>query len=107
MRLAWSTDPHLEWLKSKLNEFIDSLANSGAYAIIISGDLSSAEQIKYHLRKFSELPIPVYFVLGNHDIYGSSFEYVHTTVRKSVRNSKNLVWLSEADPLSLLNIHIL
>jgi predicted phosphohydrolase len=102
MQLAWITDPHLEWLsEDKLDEFFRSLAESETNGIVLSGDISYSKKIKYHLKRFSQLPMPTYFVLGNHDIYESSFAYVHDMVRRSVRDHKNIHWLSESKPVKL------
>jgi UDP-2,3-diacylglucosamine pyrophosphatase LpxH len=106
MQLAWVTDAHLEWLSegpetNHLAIFLKTLSDSETDGIIISGDISTSQQIKYHLKKFAQLPMPVYFVLGNHDIYGSSFDYVHRMVRASVKEHKNLTWLTEAQPIPL------
>jgi predicted phosphohydrolase len=102
MQLAWVTDPHLEWLSDEnLEAFFTSLAESETEGVIVSGDISYSKTIKYHLRRFSQLPMPTYFVLGNHDIYESSFAYVHEMVRRSVKDHKNLVWLTETVPIRL------
>ena len=101
MQFAWTTDPHLEWLDETLDQFLQKLAESKTDGLIISGDISYSKQIKYHLKRLSQLTMPVYFVLGNHDIYESSFEYVHNMVRASVRDHKNLTWLTEAKPIQL------
>jgi Icc-related predicted phosphoesterase len=102
MQLAWVTDPHLEWLSDeKLEAFFTALAESETEGIIVSGDISYSKTIKYHLRRFSQLPMPIYFVLGNHDIYESSFAYVHDMVRRSVKDHKNLFWLTESVPIRL------
>ena len=101
MRLAWTADPHLEWLNDTLSRFLLELEMSETEGLIISGDISNANQIKKHLRRLAQLPMPVYFVLGNHDIYGSSFDYVHKMVRRSVRDHKNLTWLTESQPIQL------
>lgn len=91
----------MERLKRAPDDFIESLARSGTDGVIISGDISNANQIEYHLKRFSELPMPVYFVLGNHDFYGSSFQHLHQIVRRSVKDHQNLTWLTEAPPIQL------
>jgi Icc-related predicted phosphoesterase len=102
MQLAWVTDPHLEWLsEEKLEAFFASLAESETEGVIVSGDISYSKTIKYHLKRFSQLPMPTYFVLGNHDIYESSFAYVHNMIRRSVKDHKNLFWLTESKPIQL------
>ena len=103
MKLAWITDAHMEWMsQDHLDTIHNSLLDSETAAVIMSGDISNSTNIRKSLNLLASLPMPVYFVLGNHDIYGSTFEYVHAMVRKSVRHSKgNLVWLSESAPIQL------
>ena len=101
VRLAWTTDCHLEWLNGSPDAFIKSLARSETDGVIISGDISNAKHMTYHLKRLSELPMPVYFVLGNHDFYGGSFQQVHQMVRRSVKDHTNLTWLTEAPAIQL------
>jgi Icc-related predicted phosphoesterase len=101
VQLAWATDCHFEWLNDTFDAFIESLARSGTDGVIISGDISNSKHIAYHLKRLSELPMPVYFVLGNHDFYHGSFGLVHQMVRKSIRDHNNLTWLTEAPPIQL------
>ena len=102
MQLAWITDAHMEWMSQEhLDTVYSSLRDSEASAIVVSGDISNAKHIKKSLKLLAGLPAPVYFVLGNHDIYGSSFDYVHNIVRKSVEQNKSLIWLTESVPIQL------
>jgi 3',5'-cyclic-AMP phosphodiesterase len=102
MKLAWISDPHMEWMAQEhLDTIYNSLRDSETEGVIVSGDISDSRNIKKSLSLFARLPIPVYFVLGNHDTYGSSFEYVRNMIRKSVRHSSYLVWLTESAPVQL------
>jgi Icc-related predicted phosphoesterase len=102
MQLSWVTDPHLEFLDGPtLDSFMERLAGTETDGVIISGDISYAKRMTLHLKRLSELPMPVYFVLGNHDFYHGSFEIVHKMVRAAVKESQNLTWLTEALPIQL------
>lgn len=102
MKLAWITDPHLEWIdQGDLDRFLKSVARSKTEGIIISGDISVSKHLPYHLSCLAQLPSPVYFVLGNHDFWGGSFKAVQDMVRTFVRKHRNLVWLTESDPIHL------
>ncbi|MFC1836286.1 metallophosphoesterase family protein [Thermodesulfobacteriota bacterium] len=101
VQLAWTTDCHFEWLNDTFDAFIDSLARSRTEGVIISGDISNAKHITYHLKRLSELPMPVYFVLGNHDFYHGSFGLVDQMVHRAVKDHQNLTWLTEAQPIQL------
>jgi len=102
MQLAWVTDPHLEWLNDHaLGDFLRRLSTSETDGVVISGDISDAKHIKYHLKVLGNLPMPVYFVLGNHDIYAATFEHVYAMVRRSVEDHKNLFWLTNCTAIKL------
>src|SRR5687768_3888091 len=74
VRLAWATDIHLDFLDDDgVRRFAAELAAPRADALILSGDLSHAEVLEHHLRLLAQgVPGPIYFVLGNHDYYGSA-----------------------------------
>lgn len=105
MKLIWVSDPHLDWLtEDELSRFFKTLQESETEGVIISGDIGQAKTLKTHLLRFALLPMPTYFVLGNHDIYGSSFQYVYEIVRKTTKRSKKLTWLSESKPVWLTEL---
>lgn len=83
---AWATDIHLDFLgedKQRLIQFGESLIASNPTGIVLTGDLSVARQLVYHLSALEKIvQRPIYFVLGNHDYYGSSIE----AVRKGMRD---------------------
>jgi len=74
-KLLWVTDPHLNFLnEAKIKTLAKKLLSHGPTAIVISGDISEAPTIEFHLR-YLEMhlnKIPVYFCCGNHDYYGGS-----------------------------------
>ena len=72
MRLAWATDIHLDFLADEqVRAFAGALVADRPDAVILSGDLSHAEQLEHHLRLLAgATSCPIYFVLGNHDYGG-------------------------------------
>lgn len=103
-RLVWSSDIHLDHAEQdELVVFFESVRESGADLLVISGDISGGSTLPKWLNKIeSELAIPVRFVLGNHDFYSSSFQKTYEVVRKAINKtskafngSKRLVWLSD------------
>jgi len=87
MRLAWMTDIHLDMAGDIFNKILSmSMSSHEADAILITGDISVSNTLTQHL---SALEIgfnkPIYFVLGNHDYYGSNI----STVRRNVVNYCN------------------
>lgn len=103
MRLAWATDIHLDFLTDEgVRAFAAALAATGAEGVLLSGDLSNAEALEHHLRLLlSGIPGPIYFVLGNHDYYGSSIEAVREAVRTLCGRRPRLRWLPAAGVVPL------
>lgn len=101
MKIAWATDIHLDFLRNETDDslvrsaFLEPLSSSGADCVVISGDVSLASMLEDHLKLFDEIvQRPVYFVLGNHDFYGSRFDTVRSKVGLICGASTNLRYLS-------------
>ena len=90
----WLTDPHFNFLtKSKLIEFFLYLESLRPDGIFISGDISTGPKVIQHLQYLEKIiNKPIYFVLGNHDYYRSSFSEINQSI--SSINNKNLIYLS-------------
>jgi Icc protein len=104
MKLAWLTDLHLDFFDDEQDVvgFCDRVALSDADAILIGGDIATAATLERHLGFIeTSLKRPIYFVLGNHDFYGSSIEAVRAAVRDLSRRSPWLRWLPESGFVSL------
>ncbi len=104
MRAAWVTDPHLEFLReeAKREQFLRSLGDSGADAILLGGDIQIAGALTDTLRQVEDhTGVQVYFVLGNHDYYYGSIRRVRSDVRVLCAESKRLIWLNESGAVSL------
>ncbi|MDC0723503.1 metallophosphoesterase family protein [Nannocystis bainbridge] len=103
MRLAWATDIHLDFLDDEqVRRFAAELAAPRADALVLSGDLSHAETLEHHLRLLAQgVPGPIYFVLGNHDYYGSSVAAVRTAVLDLGARRPRLSWLPAAGVVRL------
>jgi hypothetical protein len=99
----WTSDIHLDRMDARdFRAFMDWVAAQDAGALVISGDIAEADSFAGFLRKLSEeLPIPIYFVLGNHDFWGSSFAEVRAIARELTREFRNLRWLTESEPIAM------
>ena len=104
-RLAWLTDPHFDHCEQSeyLIENISKKANDAQVdALILSGDISSSKKLVYHLsvleRTFQK---PIYFVLGNHDYWGSDIETVRKTVLSTAGYSSYLKFLTRSSYVAL------
>lgn len=83
---AWATDIHLDFLVNQPNKllgFMESLVKTNPTGIFLTGDLSIAKDVVYHLSALERVvQRPIYFVLGNHDYYGSSIQEIRKTMRE-------------------------
>lgn len=104
MRLAWATDIHLDFItnpqspvasSNNLDVFCNLLKREDPDALIISGDISLAAFLKDHLLALeSRIQRPIFFVLGNHDFWGGSFDSVRKNVTSFSNSSDYLKYLS-------------
>lgn len=103
-RLAWVTDIHLNFCRPPARlAFYRSLLDKNPDAILLGGDVSEAPVLVEDLREMErELKVPIFFVLGNHDYYRSTFRNVEERVRGLVRESALLRWLPELGALELV-----
>jgi Icc-related predicted phosphoesterase len=76
MKYLWLTDIHLNFLtKNKLVEFCIDLEKHNADGIFITGDISTGSKLIKHLKYMDKIiSCPIYFTIGNHDIYGKYIE---------------------------------
>lgn len=103
--IAWATDIHLDRLTERdYSEYKEYLQELNPDCLVISGDVAEGEFVCKALKDFNDsLDFPVYFVLGNHDFYFSSFAEAEINVREVVGQSANLQWLSEKGIVKLNN----
>jgi 3',5'-cyclic AMP phosphodiesterase CpdA len=105
MKLAWLTDMHLNFVgRSAVEGLCNAIRSTGTDAILITGDIATSLYLCRYLQYLAEdLRRPIYFVLGNHDYYGSSIRSVNAQVTKVVEESQHLVWLSRSGVVELLH----
>ena len=93
--IAWATDTHLDFLSTQERayiQWINSIKESSAQALLLTGDIANAHTLTPWLKQIaSELPLPIYFVLGNHDYYGGKISSVRQQL--STLNTPPLIWL--------------
>lgn len=102
-RLAWVTDIHLDRLhEHDYLEYKDYLATLKPDCLMISGDIAEGEKVCEFLNDFDNaFDFPIYFVLGNHDFYWSSFATREKEVKNAVDKSQYLHWLSRSGVVGL------
>lgn len=103
-RLAWLTDLHLDFIDSdtEIADFCRGVCEVDPDIVLISGDIGNAGTVIHHLELLEAcIRRPIYFVLGNHDFYGSSIAEVRQQVRDLCKRSTFLRWLPDADLVPL------
>ena len=104
MEVAWLTDPHLNFAGVRAAEKLAlEVAARGSEALLISGDIGESHDLEGWLTVMASMAgAPVYFVLGNHDFYGSTVEAVRADVRELCQGyGGDLVYLTGGDPVAL------
>jgi Icc protein len=103
-RLAWITDPHLNFLPRgfgphQFGQHVEEDFDTDG--IVITGDISECPVLEEQLESFwaGAKKKDLYFVLGNHDYYNGSFRIAEIIARNLT--GKGIIWLSESDPIPL------
>lgn len=101
-QLVWITDPHVNFASHfALANFIDTVNRAEPLAVVITGDIAESGNVSDAMFLFDEaMSCPVYFVLGNHDIYDSSVGYMKEQMKKlfgSNGKSKKTLWIPGYD----------
>jgi predicted MPP superfamily phosphohydrolase len=73
MRVTWSTDLHLNFLRSKRDrlKFYHSVKDENPDVYVVTGDIGTAQDFAKYLDEMGDVlgSTPIYFNLGNHDFY--------------------------------------
>lgn len=103
--LLWTTDTHFDFLDRLPSrevgikyfcEYILKNENPAASGLIITGDISNGEFLCNNLKTLAEnFPKPIYFILGNHDYYYSSFGEIDKKVGNLSQKINNIHWLEK------------
>jgi Icc protein len=110
--LLWATDVHLDHLPLRHAPFEFGRALRGeqpkSRGAILSGDIGESDTLEIILEDFaSGYAGPVYFVLGNHDYYGSSFRVVDERVAGLCRRNTNVHWLQHSTVLVSRSVRLI
>ncbi len=67
MKLTWLSDIHLEFLTmDRARRFLERVKQGRPDAVLFTGDISTAPEIRHHLRLMAEiLKCPIYFGPGS------------------------------------------
>src|SRR5262245_1567093 len=97
-RALWLSDIHLNLLNPvKLEKFFSLVRASKPDMIWITGDIGEAPRLAWYLKQLEvRFQRPIYFVLGNHDYFNSSFDEVHQIIARLTAQSSFLKWMNTA-----------
>jgi len=109
MKIAWATDVHFD--HSGMNEvkaLLQSFEESKADVFLVGGDISDSINLRRHLAMVNQIfNCPVYFVLGNHDAYGSSIAVAEQIAKEAAEKHDSLHWLDRCKPMELTSKAVL
>lgn len=85
----WATDLHLNYFSNEyITNFGKSLSKYNCTSLIISGDISLGNRLENDLKVLSDaIQVPIYYVLGNHDYWYSSFDKIDQLTKTLETNS--------------------
>ena len=103
-QLLWATDIHLDRADQQAkSRFFDKLAGTHYDAVLLTGDISTADSLPTHLAQLSRAcwPKPIYLLLGNHDYFNSTIAEVDLKVEAICRCHRNLIPLGRGEIIRL------
>jgi 3',5'-cyclic-AMP phosphodiesterase len=84
--------------------FLQELCQEPADAILITGDITNAANLKTELECLAQLDRPVYFILGNHDFYGGTITGSSDIAKKVAKDYRErLIYLDDTWIVRLTN----
>lgn len=102
-KYLWYTDAHFDSVDI-LNKikFLFRLRSEKPSGIFLTGDIANGPFTKFYLKILAKtVDCPIYFVLGNHDYWFSSFEETHNSIKRLCKEYPNLIWLNNSDIIPL------
>jgi Icc protein len=104
-KFAWASDIHLDTCQGgeeQIVKFAESLIARSPAGIFLTGDISLAQRLVYHLSILERVAqIPIYFVLGNHDYYGGDVAGVRSTMKDLSNISQYLKYMQTMPYIAL------
>jgi 3',5'-cyclic-AMP phosphodiesterase len=103
-KFLWYSDTHfnftLPWTR---HNFVNKIKEESPAGLILSGDIACGLTIENTLRFFAKKieNFPIYFVLGNHDYYGTSFKATIDAVKRLTKEYPWLHWLTDHDIIEI------
>jgi len=101
--IFWASDLHCDHAPvGSLQAFVDAMHGAPDPAVVLTGDIAVASRLVADLEFLGDAARrPLYFVLGNHDHYGSTVEKVRDAVIELSRRRPDIQWLPPAGVVAL------
>ena len=97
-KYLWISDTHLNnlfpWQRYK---FMAKFRHEEPKGILHTGDISNGLMLIHDLKMLAKLGVPLYFVLGNHELFWSSRAKMHQKIRDFCAEYPYMVWLEEEE----------
>jgi predicted phosphodiesterase len=93
MKLFVASDLHCEFFKGAKDKLLHTIPK-GIDGVIIAGDLTTNQYLDSMIGILCENVSHLFYVAGNHEYYGSSFEEVDDTLLQCYEDYDNFHWLN-------------
>ncbi len=101
--LIWLTDIHLEFCSHRRrHDLYRSINQAAGEIVVITGDLSAGTHRSAQYSELAEqVRKPIYFVLGNHDRFGTTFANAEAVVKRLATQFSHMVRLDGSQVMPL------
>ncbi len=101
--IAWLSDTHLDMVEASwFDALCAEIRESDAQAIWLTGDIATGTDVcDWLVQMHKQTQLPLYFVLGNHDYYYSSFAQVDQDIQAVLKDHDGIIWMDTQDSISL------
>lgn len=94
LRLQVVSDIHTEFHADAGREYVTTLPNVGADALVVAGDFGTHKTFSDAMHILCERFERIFFVAGNHEYYGSSFTRTTDIITEFACKHVNFSWLN-------------
>ncbi len=100
MKIIWITDPHINHVTiEKQNLVLNDILKENPSHIFLTGDIENNRNLNF-LLSLSKIA-KVYFILGNHDFYGNSFNLTNKKFKRFANKNKDVYYLTNLPSIEL------
>jgi len=103
-KMGWVTDLHIDHCtKESKTALYNEIKAARLDGLVVTGDITTAKDMSNHIYELADCMAPkdLFFVLGNHDYWGSSLYKVRRVVENLTEVEDHINYLPACDPVSL------